>query len=70
MGLLKFLVYFVIAAVILLLSILLGDMAPWYFAWILGTVMIILIAVSGAVLFEGQVEAQRQKEHSGDAPSL
>jgi len=67
MGLLKFLVYFVIAAVILLLSILLGDMAPWYFAWILGTVMIILIAVSGAVLFEGQAEAQNR--HSG-APDV
>ena len=70
MGLLKFLVYFVIAAVILLLSIILGDMAPWYFAWILGTVMIILIAVSGAVLFEGQVEAQRQKRRSGDASGV
>jgi len=67
MGLLKFLVYFAIAAVILLLSILLGDMAPWYFAWILGTVMIILIAVSGAVLFEGQAEAQNR--HSG-APDV
>ena len=60
MGLLKFLVYFVIALVILFVSIILGDLAPWYFAWILGTVMIILIAVSSAVLFEGQEEKQRE----------
>ena len=62
MGLLKFLVYFVIASVILFLCIILGDRAPWYFAWILGTGMIILIAVSGAVLLEGQEEEQRQRE--------
>jgi cyd operon protein YbgT len=54
MSLFKFLVYFVIAMIILLLCIVLGDYAPWYFAWLLGTVMIILIAVSGAVLYEGQ----------------
>ncbi len=62
MGFLKFLVYFVIALLILLLSIILGDQAPWYFAWILGTVMIILIAVSSAVLLEGQEEEQTQRE--------
>ena len=62
MGLLKFLVYFAIALVILLLCIILGDRAPWYFAWVLGTGMIILIAVSGAVLLEGQEEEQRQRE--------
>jgi predicted outer membrane lipoprotein len=62
MGLLKFLVYFVIALLILFLCIVLGDRAPWYFAWVLGSGMIILIAVSGAVLMEGQEEEQRRKE--------
>ncbi|MEJ2039287.1 MAG: hypothetical protein P8X55_10170 [Desulfosarcinaceae bacterium] len=62
MGLLKFFVYFVIALVILFVSIILGDLAPWYFAWILGTVMIILIAVSSAGLFESQQEERRQRE--------
>jgi cyd operon protein YbgT len=62
MGLMKFIAYFVIASIILLLCIILGDYAPWYFAWVLGTVMIILIAVSGAVLYEGQAEEQRRIE--------
>jgi len=62
MGWLKFLAYFAIALVILFLCIILGDSAPWYFAWILGTGMIILIAVSSAVLLEGQEEEQRKRE--------
>lgn len=61
MGVLKFAVYLAVALVILLLSIVLGDKAPWYFAWLLGTVMIILIAVSGAVLMEGQEEEKKRE---------
>jgi predicted outer membrane lipoprotein len=41
-----------------------GDYAPWYFAWMVGTVMIVLIAAAGAVLFETQ-EASRG--HRGGA---
>ena len=62
MGLLKFFIYFLIALALLFFCIILGDRAPWYFAWVLGTAMILLIAISGAVLFEGQEEEKRQKE--------
>jgi predicted outer membrane lipoprotein len=62
MGIMKFLVYFALAMLFLFLSILLGEQAPWYFAWLPGTAMIILIAVSGAVLFEGQAKEEEQEE--------
>lgn len=38
----------------LLLAVVAGDYGPWYFAWLVGTTMIILIAVAGAVMFETQ----------------
>ncbi|MDD2877009.1 MAG: hypothetical protein PHT60_05385 [Acidiphilium sp.] len=41
----------------LLLAVVAGDYAPWYFAWLVGTTMIILISVSGAVLLETQEAA-------------
>lgn len=51
MGILLFLVYFLIAAVLLFLTIILGGEAPWYFAWVVGTLMIVLAsAASGAFL--------------------
>lgn len=41
-------------ALSLLFAVVAGDYAPWYFAWLVGTVMIVLIAAAGAVLFETQ----------------
>jgi len=38
----------------LLLAVLAGDYGPWYFAWLVGTTMIILIAAAGAVMFDAQ----------------
>ncbi|HEX3984581.1 MAG TPA: hypothetical protein VHX12_12880 [Acidisoma sp.] len=49
----------------LLFAVVAGDYAPWYFAWLVGTVMIVLIAAAGAVLFETQ-EASRAAAR-GDA---
>ncbi|MHB1302576.1 MAG: hypothetical protein ACYCZB_03755 [Acidiphilium sp.] len=42
----------------LLLAVIAGDYAPWYFAWLVGTTMIVLIAASGAVLYETQEAAR------------
>lgn len=41
----------------LLLAVVAGDYGPWYFAWMVGTVMIVLIASAGAVLYDNQHES-------------
>lgn len=48
--------------VALLFAVFVGDQGPWYFAWAVGTVMIILVAASGAVLFDAQVEQHSAEE--------
>ncbi|MBU6418836.1 MAG: hypothetical protein KGQ79_03815 [Proteobacteria bacterium] len=45
-----------VLALALLLAVVAGDYGPWYFAWMVGTVMIVLIAGCGAVLFDSQHE--------------
>jgi predicted outer membrane lipoprotein len=50
-----------VLAFALLLAVVAGDYAPWYFAWMVGTTMIVLIAASGAVLFEAQESARGQR---------
>jgi len=54
MILLRAFVYFIIALVTLFLVIVLGGEAPWYFAWLLGTVMIVLISAAGGAMFDTQ----------------
>lgn len=49
-----------VLALALLFAVIAGDDAPWYFAWMVGTVMIVLIAAASAVLFETQ-EAERAR---------
>ncbi|MFA7495927.1 MAG: hypothetical protein WCY67_06405 [Acidithiobacillus sp.] len=50
-----------ILALSLFLAVITGDYGPWYFAWLVGTTMIVLIAVAGAVMFEKQDAERGQK---------
>ncbi|MBO6043830.1 MAG: hypothetical protein J6P47_05160 [Acetobacter sp.] len=48
--------------VALLCAIILGDVGPWYFAWLSGTVMICLITAASGILFETELEADKDME--------
>ncbi|MDA8419709.1 MAG: hypothetical protein M0039_00435 [Pseudomonadota bacterium] len=58
---LRMLLYSIITLVILVLVILLGQKGAWYFAWVLGTVMMVLIAAAGAALLDTQEESGRKQ---------
>lgn len=58
--LLRFLIYLFLAACVIFLAILLGDKGPWYFAWLVGTVMIVLISAAGGALFDTQEEERKR----------
>lgn len=53
--------------VALLFAVFVGDQGPWYFAWLIGTVMIVLVSASGAILFDAQEDRaknQNKETHS------
>ncbi|MDA8362453.1 MAG: hypothetical protein M0Z84_01240 [Gammaproteobacteria bacterium] len=54
---LRVLMYVVISLVMVFLVILLGEKGAWYFAWVLGTVMAVLISAAGGALLDAQEEA-------------
>ena len=45
-----FLFWLFVAVVAISLTIVLGERGAWYFAWVLGTVMIVLIAAAGTAV--------------------
>jgi len=52
----RFVVYMLIGVLVIFLAAILGDNGPWYFAWLVGTVMIVLISAAGAVMLDTQEE--------------
>lgn len=56
----RFLVYMFIGILVIFLAAVLGDNGPWYFAWLVGTVMIVLISAAGAVLLDTQEEERKR----------
>ncbi|MGC8509096.1 MAG: hypothetical protein ACP5NM_12655 [Thiomonas sp.] len=52
----QFLIYLLIAIVVIVLGVILGDAASWYFAWLVGTVMIVLISAAGGAFLDAQEE--------------
>lgn len=55
-----FLLFFVLAMILVALAIILGDAAPWYFAWIIGTGFLILTSAAAGVLFDKQENEAKQ----------
>ncbi|MEJ2060146.1 MAG: hypothetical protein P8Y64_06625 [Gammaproteobacteria bacterium] len=57
----KIILYTLIALVLIFLTIILGDYGPWYFAWLVGTVMIVLISAAGGALMDTQLSEDNNK---------
>ncbi len=57
----QFLIYLLIAIVVIVIGVILGDSASWYFAWLVGTVMIVLIAAAGGAFMDAQEEEAKNK---------
>jgi uncharacterized membrane protein AbrB (regulator of aidB expression) len=53
---LYFLLFLIIAAVVTFLAAILGDEGAWYFAWLIGTAMIVLVCAAGGALLDTQEE--------------
>lgn len=49
-----FLLFFVLAMILIVLAIILGDAAPWYFAWIIGSGLLILTSAAAGFMFDTQ----------------
>lgn len=51
---LQFVLFMIIAAIVILIAVILGDTGAWYFAWLIGTAMIVLVAAAGGILLDAQ----------------
>jgi predicted outer membrane lipoprotein len=57
----RILVYSLIALLLIFLTVILGEFGPWYFAWIIGTVMLVLISAAGGAMLDTQIEHEKNQ---------
>jgi predicted outer membrane lipoprotein len=58
----RIILYFLISLWLIFLGVILGDYGPWYFAWLVGTVMIVLISAAGGALMDTQLEEDQKQQ--------
>lgn len=58
----RYLVFTVLALLLIFVTVIIGDYGPWYFAWIVGTVMIVLVSAAGGALLDTQIEARQARD--------
>ncbi len=64
-----FVLFLMLAFVVILLAALLGARGAWYFAWMVGTAMIVLISAASAALLDTQEEHEAASHVGADAGS-
>ena len=64
-----FVLFMLIATLVIVLAVILGDSGAWYFAWLLGTGLIVLVTAAGAILLDTQDEERRLalERHGGSS---
>lgn len=64
-----FLLFMIISGGVIFLAAVLGAHGAWYFAWLVGTAMIVLISAAGGALLDTQEEhAAEQATAERDRP--
>lgn len=63
---LYFLLFMVVAAVVIILAAILGDVGAWYFAWLVGTTMIVLVSAAGGALLDAQEQHAESLSATGE----
>lgn len=61
---LYFVLFLLIAIIITVLAAILGDEGAWYFAWLIGTTMIVLVSAAGGAMMDAHEEQLAEPERT------
>ncbi|CAM2191399.1 hypothetical protein PXJ20_04225 [Paraburkholderia sp. A1RI_3L] len=54
-----FLILAVLVVIAIVIGVVVGAYGAWYFSWLIGTIMIVLFAAAGGVLYDTQQKERR-----------
>jgi hypothetical protein len=58
---LYFALFMFLALIAIVIGVIIGDYGSWYFAWLVGSAMIVLIAVAGGTLFDAEEDERKAR---------
>lgn len=58
-----FLIFTAVAVIAIVIGVIVGSYGAWYFSWLIGTVMLVLFAAAGGVLYEAQQKEREGSQH-------
>ncbi len=61
---LYFVLFLLIAVIVTVLAAILGDEGAWYFAWLIGTTMIVLVSAAGGAMMDAHEEQLAEPERT------
>lgn len=56
-----FILFTLLAIVAIVLGVIIGDYGAWYFSWVIGTVMIVLVSAAGGAFMDAQQEQEQSR---------
>jgi predicted outer membrane lipoprotein len=64
----QFVVYMLIAVIAIVLGVIIGDYGSWYFSWLVGTGMMVLVSAAGGAFMDMQLQQQEDEAKHNNAP--
>ncbi len=65
---LYFVLFLLLAIIVTVLAAILGNEGAWYFAWLIGTTMIVLVSAAGGAMLDAHEEHLAQSQSGEQRP--
>jgi ABC-type antimicrobial peptide transport system permease subunit len=65
---LYFILFLLLAIIVTVLAAILGNEGAWYFAWLIGTTMIVLVSAAGGAMLDAHEEHLDQMHSDEQRP--
>ncbi|MGO8739793.1 hypothetical protein [Rhodoblastus sp.] len=65
----QFIIFMILAVILIVIGVIVGDYGAWYFSWVVGTAMIVLVSAAGGAFLDAQEEQSQDQGPPSGSPS-
>jgi hypothetical protein len=61
----QFVIFMILAVILIVIGVIVGDYGAWYFSWVVGTVMMVLVSAAGGAFMDVQEKESEEGRDGG-----